>query len=272
LTGQDHRSTLLGLLQGAALPLFTILTLFPEAAQGYLSAGLLGAARERGLVQVRLVDFRDFARDRHRTVDDRPFGGGPGMVLKPEPIVECIEWVEASWGTHRKLALCPAGTPFDQRMAEGLAGEERVLLLCGRYEGFDQRIFDLLPFESLSVGDFVLNGGELAALCVLEACVRLVPGTLGDERSAIEDSFHDGGGLDHPHYTRPRVWRGMEVPEVLLGGDHARIQAWRENEARKRTQERRPDLARGALRKAQAGEGARGHEPRAESAPDGKTE
>ncbi len=236
------------------MPLFTILTLFPEAAQAYLSTGLLGAARERGLFEARLVDYRDFARDRHRTVDDRPFGGGPGMVLKPEPIVECVEWVEASWGRHRKLALCPAGIPFDQRMAEALVREDKVLLLCGRYEGFDQRIFDLLPFESISVGDFVLNGGELAALCVVEACARLLPGALGDERSALEDSFREGGGLDHPHYTRPRIWRGLEVPEVLLGGDHARVQAWRAEEARKRTLERRPDLARGRVGREQAGD------------------
>ncbi len=228
------------------MPLFTILTLFPEAVESYLTAGLLGSARARGLFETRLVDFRDFARDRHRTVDDRPFGGGPGMVLKPEPIVECIEWVEARWGQHKKLALCPAGRPFQQRTAEALAREERVLLLCGRYEGFDQRIFELVPIEPVSIGDFVLNGGELAALIVVEATARLVPGVLGDERSAREDSFRPGGGLDHPHYTRPRTYRGLEVPEVLLRGDHDEIARWRAEQAHTRTTERRPDLARGA--------------------------
>jgi tRNA (guanine37-N1)-methyltransferase len=227
------------------LPLFTILTLFPEAVESYLTAGLLGAARERGLFEIRVIDFRDFARDRHRTVDDRPFGGGPGMVLKAEPILECIEWVESAWGVHKKLALCPTGRLFRQGTAAELATTDRTLLLCGRYEGFDERIFEVLDIQPISLGDFVLNGGELAALCLIEASVRLLPGVLGDERSAREDSFQANGGLDHPHYTRPRIWRGLEVPEVLLGGDHARIQNWREEEASKRTNERRPDLGGG---------------------------
>jgi tRNA (guanine37-N1)-methyltransferase len=230
------------------LPLFTILTLFPEAVERYLAVGVLGAARERGLFEARVVDFRDFARDRHRTVDDRPFGGGPGMVLKPEPIVECIEWVEAQWGPHRKLALCPSGRRYDQRTAESLAREERVLLLCGRYEGFDESVFQLLPIEPVSVGDYVLNGGELAALCIAESAARLLPGVLGDERSAAEDSFGNDGGLDHPHYTRPRTYRGLDVPPVLLGGDHEEIRRWRAKEGRRRTIERRPDLVRGHQR------------------------
>lgn len=234
------------------MPLFTILTLFPEAVESYLDVGVLGDARRRGLFRTRIVDFRDFARDRHRTVDDRPFGGGPGMVLKPEPIVECIEWVEAAWGVHAKYALCPAGRLFRQETAESLIHEERVLLLCGRYEGFDERIFRALDIRPLSLGDYVLNGGELAALSVVEATARLIPGVLGDERSAKEDSFHERSGLDHPHYTRPRSWRSHVVPEVLLGGDHERIRRWREGEARKRTRERRPDLL--------AGEGGAGGE------------
>ena len=224
------------------MPLFTILTLFPDALELYLEVGVLGIAREKGLAEVRLVDFRDWTRDRHRTVDDRPFGGGPGMVLKPEPVTECLEWVEDRWGPHRRIALCPAGRLFRQADAERLSRDERVLLLCGRYEGFDQRIFEELSLEPVSIGDFVLAGGELPALCLVEAAVRLLPGVLGDERSADLDSFQGEGGLDHPHYTRPRLFRGREVPEVLLSGDHARIAEWREREARARTRRWRPDL------------------------------
>jgi tRNA (guanine37-N1)-methyltransferase len=220
------------------VPLFAILTLFPEALEPYAGASILGSARERGLFDLRLVDFRDFARDRHRTVDDRPFGGGPGMVLKPEPIADCIDWLEERHGAFRKLALCPSGPPFTQRRAEELAREERVLLLAGRYEGFDARLFETHELEPVSVGDFVLSGGELPALCVAEAVARLVPGVLGDERSAAEDSFAHEDLLDHPHYTRPRVFRGLAVPEVLLSGDHAAIDAWRAEAARARTLER----------------------------------
>ena len=227
------------------MPLFTILTLFPEAIESYLDFGIVGSAREKGLVQVRLIDFRDWARDRHRTVDDRPFGGGPGMVLKPEPIIECVEWIEERWGPQRKIALCPAGKPFEQGRARELASAERVLLLCGRYEGFDERVFDVLECETLSIGDFVLAGGELPALCVVDAVTRLVPGALGDERSALEDSFQEGGPpLDHPHWTRPRVYRGREVPDVLLEGDHEAIRQWREEQAWRRTRSNRPELAR----------------------------
>lgn len=231
--------------------LFAILTLFPEAIAAYADIGVLRLAREKQLATVLPVDFRDFTRDRHRTVDDRPFGGGPGMVLKPEPIAECIEWLERQHGTFKKLALCPAGEMFRQATAEKLALEERVLLLCGRYEGFDQRLIEHFGFEEVSVGDFVLAGGELPALEIVEAALRLVPGVLGDERSAVEDSFHAGGGLDHPHFTRPRNFRGQEVPDVLLSGDHARIARWRAEQAARRTRARRPELT-----------GARAHEPR----------
>ncbi len=225
------------------MQLFAILTLFPEALLPYTRASILRQAQDKGLVEIRLVDFRDFTRDRHRAVDDRPFGGGPGMVLKPEPIVECVEWLERRHGEFKKIVLCPAGTPFRQRNAEALAREERILLLCGRYEGFDARILTSLDFEEVSVGDFVLAGGELPALAVTEAVVRLVPGVLGDERSAENDSFGASGDLDHPHYTRPRVFRGEPVPDVLLSGDHARIQRWRSEAARTRTLSRRPDLS-----------------------------
>jgi len=224
-----------------APPLFTILTLFPEALQPYLEVGILGIARARGLVEVQLVDFRDWARDRHRTVDDRPFGGGPGMVLKPEPLFEAVEWIEDQRGPHRRLVMDPAGRPFDQAAAAELATVERTMLICGRYEGLDERLYEELDLEPVSMGDFVLCGGELPALSVVEAAARLVPGALGDERSAERDSFQ-GNQLDHPHYTRPRVWRGREVPEVLFSGDHARIDAWRRERAMERTRDRRPDL------------------------------
>lgn len=239
------------------MPLFTILTLFPDAVEPYLDCGILGNAREKGLFDATLVDFRDWSRDRHRTVDDRPFGGGPGMVLKPEPILDCIEWIEERSGPHAKFALCPTGRPLSQPLAGEIGALERVMLICGRYEGFDQRIFELADIASISVGDFVLAGGELAALCVVEAAVRLLPGALGNERSAIEDSFsrsldpqagpeeeaRRGGAeeLDHPHYTRPRTFRGREVPSVLLGGDHGAIEEWRAGEAKKRTLERQTD-------------------------------
>lgn len=233
------------------MPLFAILTLFPEALEAYARAGVLGIARDKGLADLLLVDFRDFARDRHRTVDDRPFGGGPGMVLKPEPICECVEWLEERHGPFRKLALCPTGRLFRQETAEELSREERVLLLCGRYEGFDERLRAELSLEDVSIGDYVLSGGELPALAITEAVVRLIPGVLGDERSAEQDSFRavpaegpTAGGrlLDYPHYTRPRVFRGREVPPVLLSGDHGAIEAWRRSAAAKRTLQHRPDL------------------------------
>jgi tRNA (guanine37-N1)-methyltransferase len=224
--------------------LFAILTLFPEAVEAYTRASILGLAQAKGIVRIQLIDFRDFTRDRHRTVDDRPFGGGPGMVLKPGPIVECVEWLERRHGTFHKIVLCPTGEPFRQPRAEALACAERILLLCGRYEGFDARILSQLDFEELSVGDYVLAGGELAALSVTEAVARLIPGVLGDERSAQEDSFHADGGLDFPHFTRPRVYRGQEVPDVLLSGDHAAIARWREREAQRKTTLRRPELLR----------------------------
>jgi tRNA (guanine37-N1)-methyltransferase len=226
------------------MPLFAILTLFPEAIEGYLRSSILKLAQDKGLARILLVDFRDFTRDRHRTVDDRPFGGGPGMVLKPEPIAECVEWLEARHGSFRKIALCPAGTPFKQAHAQSLMAESRVLLLCGRYEGFDARIAAQLGFEEFSVGDFVLSGGELPAVAITEAAIRLIPGVLGDERSSAEDSFQSPGELDHPHYTRPRVFRGEPVPDVLLSGDHGAIDRWRAAHARARTQKQRPELAR----------------------------
>ncbi len=215
------------LFQRATVTLFTILTLFPEALEAYAREGILRVAQDNGKVRIQLIDFRDFTRDRHRSVDDRPFGGGPGMVLRPEPIAECVEWLEARHGSFRRLVMCPAGAPFRQAKARELAGEERILLLCGRYEGIDARVLDELCFEPLSIGAYVLSGGELPAMVVTEAVARLLPGVLGDERSAEQDSFGDDRDLDCPHFTRPRVWRGRAVPDVLLSGDHAAIERWR---------------------------------------------
>lgn len=238
--------------------LFSILTLFPDAVEAYLDVGVLGIARTRGLVQTRVVDLRDFSRDRHRSVDDRPFGGGPGMVLKPEPIVEAVEWLEARHGQHRRIALTPDGATLTQGFVESLStatsprGEHDdappILLLCGRYEGFDERALELLEFERLSIGDYVLAGGELGALVVIEAAARLVPGVLGDDRSAVEDSYStaNGGALDHPHFTRPRVFRGRSVPEVLLDGDHGAIERWRQQESQRRTHHKNNQNADGA--------------------------
>jgi tRNA (guanine37-N1)-methyltransferase len=218
-----------------------LLTLFPEVLEPYLGASILGMAQAKGKVRIQAVDFRDFTRDRHRTVDDRPYGGGPGMVLKAEPVCECVEWLEREHGAFRKILLTPDGSPFRQAKAHEFAREERLLLMCGRYEGFDERLRAELAWDEVSLGDFVLSGGELPALCVAEAVVRLVPGVLGHEESAVRESFEQGQ-LDHPHYTRPPTWRGRSVPDVLKSGDHAAIERWRADEAQRRTRARRPDL------------------------------
>jgi tRNA (guanine37-N1)-methyltransferase len=224
-----------------------ILTLFPEALEPYLRASILGVAQAKGKVRLETIDFRDFTRDRHRTVDDRPYGGGPGMVLKPEPVHDCIEWLEAQHGAFKKILLTPDGSPFRQATARAWVAEERLLFLCGRYEGFDERLRTAFAWDEVSLGDFVLSGGELPALCVTEAIVRLIPGVLGHEESAARESF-ERAELDHPHYTRPPVWRGRGVPDVLKSGDHAAIERWRSDEARQRTRARRPDLVPAPLR------------------------
>ncbi len=225
-----------------------VLTLFPEIFSGYQSQSLLKLAIDRGLVQIHLHNIRDWAKGKHREVDDRPFGGGPGMVLKPEPVVECVEEVQRKASCPgRLLLLTPQGRRLDQPMVEQLAGDapaqQRLLLLCGRYEGFDQRVIDLLEPEEVSVGDFVLNGGEVAAMTVIDTVIRLVPGVLGDEKSSVEDSFSRGNRLlEFAQYTRPREYRGLEVPEVLLSGDHPAIAAWRTENSLERTKQRRSDL------------------------------
>jgi tRNA (guanine37-N1)-methyltransferase len=228
-----------------------VLSIFPDAVRDYAGTSVLGRAAERGVWRLRVLDLRDATSDVHRSVDDAPFGGGPGMVLSPEPIVATVE---ATGDLARPLiALTPSGRPFTQAQAARLAGLEGFSLLCGRYEGIDQRALDLVVDDELSVGDFVLAGGELAALCVIEAVVRLVPGTLGNDESSEDESFGDDL-LEYPQYTRPATFRGLEVPEVLRSGDHARVARWRRAQALARTLARRPDLIdrRGGLSAADA--------------------
>ncbi len=220
--------------------IFDILTLLPEACQAYLDASILGRARKAGLITVRLTNVRDFAHDRHRTVDDAPYGGGDGMVMMPGPLLEAIESLPAE-PAGPVVMLTPQGRPFDQELAGELAAQERLILVCGRYEGVDERVRRLGVDLELSLGDFVLSGGELAALCVVDAVSRQLPGVLGGADSAASDSFMDGL-LEHPHYTRPAEFRGLAVPEVLLSGNHAAIARWRRKESLRRTLLRRPDL------------------------------
>jgi tRNA (guanine37-N1)-methyltransferase len=224
-----------------------VVTIFPGMVEGPLSDGIVQRARERSLVDLRVHDLRDHTEDRHRTVDDAPFGGGPGMVMKAEPFFRVVEAIraDAPVGTEAVVLLSPRGRRFDQEAARRFARLDRLVLLCGRYEGIDERVAAELATEELSLGDFVLTGGEVAALAVAEATVRLLPGALGDEGSAEADSF-EGRLLDWPHYTRPATWRGRSVPEVLVSGDHGRIRRWRRREALRATRERRPDLLAGA--------------------------
>ena len=223
---------------------FDVLALFPEIVEGYLGQSLLRLAIERGLVDVKLHDIRDWAHDKHRTVDDRPFGGGPGMVLKVEPVVECVEAVQGMGNEAGHLVmLTPQGRRLTQSVVEELAEKPRLLVLCGRYEGFDERVREILRPDEVSIGDFVLGGGEVAAMVVIDAVVRLVPGVLGDEESNKQDSFSAKGRmLEGAQYTRPREFRGYEVPEILLGGDHEAIARWRAEQSLLRTRQQRADL------------------------------
>ncbi len=220
-----------------------VLTLFPAILRAALDESILGIAREKGALDVALWNPRDFTSDRHRTVDDRPYGGGPGMVMKPEPVVLCAEKAREERGPGRVIVLSPSGRTFTQEVAKEYAREEHLVLVCGRYEGIDQRAVEALGAEELSVGDFVLSGGEVAALAVVEAVVRLLPGVLGDEASTLEESFEEGL-LEYPHFTRPPEFRGLRVPEVLLSGDHARIRAWRRARAEERTRQREVERER----------------------------
>lgn len=223
-----------------------VLSLFPEIFSGYLGQSLLHLAIERGLVEVRLHNIRDWTHDRHHTVDDRPFGGGPGMILKVEPVVECVEAVQAEMHDPGHLVmLTPQGRRLTQPIVEELANYKRLVLLCGRYEGFDDRVRQILQPDELSIGDFVLGGGEVAAMVVIDAVVRLVPGVLGDERSAWDDSFSGRERLlEFAQYTRPREFRGLSVPDVLLSGNHDEIARWRQAESQRKTAERRGQESR----------------------------
>jgi tRNA (guanine37-N1)-methyltransferase len=219
-----------------------VLTLFPGIFEGPLRESLLGRAVQSGLVDVTVHDIREHSEDRHRQVDDYAFGGGPGMVMQPGPIFDAVEALGE--GPKRVILLSPAGRKLDQALARELAQEPWLVLICGRYEGVDERVVTGLPAEEVSIGDFVLAGGEVAALALLEAVTRLVPGVVGNQESLASESFEEGV-LDHPHYTRPREYRGMEVPEVLLSGDHAKIAEWRRRTATEKTRRNRPDLLGG---------------------------
>lgn len=218
-----------------------VVTILPGMFPAVLDASMVGIARERNLLDVRVHDLRDWTHDRHRTTDDYPYGGGPGMVMKPEPVFDSLDALQSAEAPRgRVVFFTPAGRVLDQRLAEELALEEQLILVCGRYEGFDERALSRADIQ-LSMGDYVLTGGELPAMVLIDAVTRLIPGVLGDELSAAEESFATGL-LEYPHYTRPPVYRGMEVPEVLLSGDHARIAAWRREQSIRRTARIRPDL------------------------------
>lgn len=219
-----------------------IITIFPEIFHAYLSEGILKRAILKRLIEVRVHNLRDYTNDKHRTVDDYPYGGGSGMVMKPEPFFTAVESLYPDATTRRVIMLSPAGKTFDQDMAMELSKEDRrVIFLCGRYEAIDERVRTALSDDEVSIGDYILTGGELPALVIIDAVSRLIPGVLGDERSAEEESF-SWGILDYPHYTRPPVFRGLQVPEILLSGNHKDIMRWRRKEALRRTLQRRPEL------------------------------
>ncbi len=226
-----------------------VLTLFPEMFANVLEASILKRAVAKGRVEYHLHQLRDYSRDPHRKVDDRPYGGGPGMVLRCQPVVDAVHAIEAlDVSPTTRALLCPQGRIFSQELAADLAVQPRLLLIAGHYEGFDERIRQLLAPREISIGDYVLSGGEIPAMVILDAVVRLLPGVLGDDRSPGGESFAAddpiiAGGLEYPQYTRPRDFEGQSVPEVLLSGDHAAIAAWRASQVRRRTRQRRPDLA-----------------------------
>lgn len=217
-----------------------ILTLFPEMFPGVLTSSILGKASEKGIVRFEVTNFRDYSESKHGTVDDTPYGGGGGMVLKPEPLFRAVEAVSGA-SKPRVILMCPQGVPYHQKLAEELAQEEHLIFICGHYEGYDERIREHLVTDEISIGDYVLTGGELAAMVVIDSVVRLLPGALGNQTSAVEDSFSTGL-LEYPHYTRPAEFRGWKVPDILLSGHHANIEKWRLKESLRRTWERRPDL------------------------------
>ncbi|TYP77678.1 tRNA (guanosine(37)-N1)-methyltransferase TrmD [Paenibacillus methanolicus] len=221
-----------------------VLTLFPEMFDGVFGASILGKARDKGIVELNAVNFRDYANNKHNTVDDYPYGGGGGMVLKPEPLFAAVEDLvsrQREEAAPRVVLMCPQGEPFTQRKAEQLAGEKHLIFVCGHYEGYDERIREHLVTDEISIGDYVLTGGELPAMVIIDSVARLIPGVLGNETSAVTDSFSTGL-IEHPHYTRPAVFRGWEVPEVLMSGHHAKVEQWRRQQSLLRTLKRRPEL------------------------------
>lgn len=226
---------------------FEVFTLLPEIFPPYLQSSILQRARQRGLIDVRIHNIRDYTHDRHHTTDDTPYGGGGGMVMKPEPVFEAVEAVLGTANSQAQpvpvpiILLTPQGRVFTQRVAEELVGHERIALLCGRYEGVDERIREHLVTDEISIGDYVLTGGELPALLVIDAVSRLIPGVLGDPTGAQDDS-HSMGLLEYPHYTKPAEFRGWRVPDVLLSGDHGKIETWRREQALTRTFRKRPDM------------------------------
>ena len=233
-----HPATVVGEEFWAAMKI-DVLTLFPGMFPGPLDESIIKRACESGRLRLGIRDLRDYTHDRHRKVDDRPFGGGPGMLMKPEPLFEAVEALRGE--KTRVILTSPAGRPFRQEIAQELAGEEHLLLVCGSYEGFDERVRECLADDELSIGDYVLTNGALPAMVIIDAVTRLLPGVLGDDESSVDESFSDGL-LEYPQYTRPAEFRGMSVPEVLLSGDHAAIERWRREQARMRTGQRRPDL------------------------------
>ncbi|HIX42691.1 tRNA (guanine-N1)-methyltransferase [Kurthia sp. 3B1D] len=218
-----------------------VLSLFPDMFDGVFNASIMKKAQDKGAVTFDVTDFRSFSNNKHNQVDDYPYGGGAGMVLKPEPLFNAVEALQAQGKKPRIILMCPQGERYSQKKAEELSLEEDLIFLCGHYEGYDERIREHLVTDEISIGDFVLTGGELAAMTIIDSVVRLLPGVLGQEASHINDSFSTGL-LEHPHYTRPADFRGMKVPDVLMSGNHAKIAEWREEQSLKRTFERRPDL------------------------------
>lgn len=222
--------------------IFETLSVIPDVFESYLDASIMGRARRAGVFDFVSHDLRDWTHDRHRTVDDAPFGGGQGMLMKPAPIFEAVDELSSTGERPHVVFFSPCGRPYDQRCAERLSRERRVLLVCGRYEGMDERVYSLAD-DVFSLGDYVLTGGELAALVVIDSVVRLLPGALGDDMSAVDESFSaEAGLLEYAQYTRPATYRGMAVPDVLLSGDHARVASWRRRSALERTARWRPDL------------------------------
>ena len=222
--------------------IFETLSVIPDVFESYLDASIMGRARRSGVFDFVSHDLRDWTHDRHRTVDDAPFGGGQGMLMKPAPIFEAVDELSSTGERPHVVFFSPCGRPYDQRCAERLSRERRVLLVCGRYEGMDERVYSLAD-DVFSLGDYVLTGGELAALVVIDSVVRLLPGALGDDMSAVDESFSaEAGLLEYAQYTRPATYRGMAVPDVLLSGDHARVASWRRRSALERTARWRPDL------------------------------